>query len=366
MKRKKKKRRRANDCAQSLTLQILAPRAHGRAPLPPRANSWWSCIIEGVHGSPARSPTRAAHARIFLPPMDDDPPSTTPWPLTAPTVSTELLQAVGTAAALWAVVAALAAVARRLVLSSRQATPSPQRRPSSGRYGLLDAEDDDDDAFDDALDDGKPTPSPGRVGALRSPSPPSTARCVGELQRTPAYAAYLRSRGLTYRDVAATRRRLDLFAELRVRDAPSFAALVGRRPAAYESAVAPRASLALDWALGAGAGAFAGILTIWRELDVPPALRVATAVSAAVSAAAAVAGRSPVPDLWWESMATGGRAPGVRALAALTVDALYGAATLGVGAIVTLVARLTTRASLGDRLAGVRLVVERRREVEVG
>ena len=297
--------------------------------------------------------------------MDDDPTSTTPWSLTAPTVSTELLQAVGTAAALWAVVASLAAVARKLV-PSRRATPSPPRRASSGRYGLLDTEDDYDDAFDDALDDGKPTSSPGRVGALRSPSPPSTARCVGELQRTPAYAAYLRSRGLTYRDVAATRRRLDLFAELRVRDAPSFAALVGRRPAAFESDVAPRASLALDWALGAGAGAVAGILTIWRELDVPPALRVVTAASAAVAAIAAVAGRSPVPDLWWESVATGGRAPGARALAALAVDAGYGAATLGVGAIVTLVARLTTRASLGDRLAGVRLVVERRREVEVG
>jgi lysylphosphatidylglycerol synthetase-like protein (DUF2156 family) len=108
------------------------------------------------------------------------------------------------------------------------------------------------------------------------------------------------------------------------------------------------------------------LLTVWGELNVPPAVRVVAMTSIAVATLTALRARSPVRDLWWEDAKTGARASGARALAAVAADAAYGTATLGVGSLITLAARVATRRSLGDRLAGVRLVRERRGEVEVG
>jgi hypothetical protein len=306
--------------------------------------------------------------------MDDDDAPSTAWPLGAP--APDLLPAVGAACGLWLAGAVVAAVLRRLLppasakagAAATATSPSPPRRPGSGRYGLTGDDDDEDDDDGDRFASCSRSPSAAPPGppTRRSSTPPSTARFVGELQRTPDYAAYLRSRGLTYRDVAASKRRLDLYRDLRANDAAAFRALLpAPPPPSFDTLPAPRLALLADWAAGGGAGAVAGLLTVW-PLGVPPAVRAAAAAAWLASLVAALRCRSAVPGLWWEDGATGVRPRGARPAAALIVDAVYGAATLGVGAVVTAVARATTRASLGDRLVGVRLVRERRGRVEVG
>lgn len=299
--------------------------------------------------------------------MDDEPGPPGPWPLGDAALTADLAPAIAAAAtigaAVWAMVAMSSAVAGcgRRRGEKKKDEPSDRRASTrGGRYGLV-------APVDGSESESETGSSPRRAAAPScddDDTPPPTVAAVNALARSPAFAAHLRARGMTYQSVAEVRKRLDLYRGLRAADAAAFRALVDRPPAAFETEPAPRLALILDWFLGPGAAAAAALLCAW-PLALPTTVRAGATVLAALSALTAARSRSLMPGLWWEATATGTRAPGLRVIAAFLLDAFYSAATLGAGAAVALAARSARGPTLGEYAAGVALVRERRTPTEV-
>lgn len=316
------------------------------------------------------------------------------------------------------------------------------RPTASGRYGLLDADqndrgsagyDNDDDDYASDPDDSATTlasrkqeaaaaalfrnPRRRNVAGLlfgqasvvsgqkqqQQPMPASPSQepssssslHVARLEASPEFKTFLRSRGLTPEHAAAARRRLGAYRELREADPPSFRTLLlsssssKKKSDEIEQGVeaVPLSALELlvDSAAGAGCGALA--LLWWSRVAVswlsssssplfsggiPPLLAACTALAAAGLASAALLGRPLALSVlfsgrgyWWEDKETGTPSDNKKAALAFLLDsAAFGAGTLGIGCVAGLMARCLglggERSSLGERVAWVRLVKERR------
>ena len=64
-------------------------------------------------------------------------------------------------------------------------------------------------------------------------------------------------------------------------------------------------------------------------------------------------------SVWYEEMKWGHRASAVRAVLANVLEVVYVVGTIGTGAIVSLVMRWKGGQSVGEKIAGVRIVVEK-------
>jgi hypothetical protein len=332
-------------------------------------------------------------------------------------------------------------------------------RPASGRYGLLDADDDENDRGSAGYDnDGEeddyasdpddsattlasrkeeeaaaaplppPLPNPRNVAGLLFrqasvvsgqkqqqepvPASPSQERSsssssslhVARLEASPEFKTFLRSRGLTPENAAAARRRLGAYRELRAADPPSFRTLLLSSSSSMSQRISiergveavPLGALELlvDSAAGAGCGALA--LLWWSRValswlssssssgsssslplsgGIPPLLAASTALASAGLASAALLGRplalsvlSSGSSYWWEfsrGERRGTPSDNMKAALAFSLDAAaFGAGTLGLGCVAGFLARFLAvgaeRSSLGEKVAGVRLVKERR------
>ena len=230
----------------------------------------------------------------------------------------------------------------------------------------------------------------------------SSSLHVARLEASPEFKTFLKSRGLTAEHAAAARRRLGAYRELRAADPPSFRTLLLSSAASssrqgntiekgVEAVPLSVPELLVDSAAGAGCGALAllwwySVFVSWFSSPssspfssfnggIPALLAASTALSLAGLASAALLGRPFALSLlfsskkyWWED-SRGERAAtpsrGRKAALAFSLDAAaFGAGTLGLGCVAGALARCLSagreRSSLAERVAGVRLVKERR------
>lgn len=194
-----------------------------------------------------------------------------------------------------------------------------------------------------------------------------TQREVRRLQESPQFKEWCRSKGYTPRDLEAKASRLRLYRRLRDLHESSFWLLCRRDTlTALETTNPPVSVLLLEYVASVVHGllALAAVLYCWKYRPAPVVLAVLLWAAWRLALRQWLAGRPAAAswfDVWFADVQWGHGAGLARALLAVGVELLYVMVTLGVGAVVSAAWRCgPSRQSVGERLAGVRVVQERR------
>lgn len=254
---------------------------------------------------------------------------------------------------------ASSAVTRNLIANSKGATDINGWRTFSpgAHYGLAVGEAGSSDADEAAEDD-------------------ITCRELRRLQQSPDFQAWCRRRGMTLRDLEATSSRLTLYRRLRTLHPASFWVLCRRDTLTGLETVHPGAVTSVSEHLVSTTltvtACGAAFWAVWHPVGsgAVPAVWAVAAWAWCVCVASWWSGRpaaGPVFEAWYEDVAWGHRAPAWRAALAAVLDAVYAAGTLGLGALlsVTLRCKGPEYQTIGERLVGVRMVLERQVRLDV-
>lgn len=222
--------------------------------------------------------------------------------------------------------------------------------PSTPRYGLALGEtvsnDDDSDAeIEDDL----------------------TARELRRLQQSPAFHAFLRNRKLTGCDLESVYSRLRLYKRLKHLHPASFWMLCSPHSLIFfESSDPGILTLTTEYIVSSfiNCAAFAAIVwCVWIGIT---ALYWISCIAAVwlLCLHTWLQGRPSSGPLlsscWYEDLIWGHPAPALRAALAQMLETVYLIGTLGTGAVVSLLMRWKTGQSVGEKMAGVKLVVEKK------
>jgi hypothetical protein len=199
-----------------------------------------------------------------------------------------------------------------------------------------------------------------------------TARELRRLQQSPAFHAFLRNRKLTGRDLESVYSRLRLYKRLKHLHPASFWMLCSPHSLIFFETTAPGLlTLITEYLLSSliNCAAFAAVAwCVWIQ----------TKAWYWVACIAAVClfcihtwlqGRPSAGrflSAWYEDLLWGHAAPVLRVALAQLLETVYLLGTVGTGAVVSLLMRWKTGQSVGEKIAGVKLVVERKVRLDDG
>jgi hypothetical protein len=222
--------------------------------------------------------------------------------------------------------------------------------PSTPRYGLalgetVTGDDDSDDEIEDDL----------------------TARELRHLQQSPAFHAFLRNRKLTGRELEGVYSRLRLYKRLRNLHPASFWMLCSPHSLIFFESTEPGSfTLIVEYILSSliNCTAFAAVSwCIWIQADIHYWIGCLVAVWVCCFHNSWLRGRPTGGRLlssWYEDTTWGHAVPATRAALAQILETVYLLGTVGSGAVVSLLMRWKTGQSVGEKIVGVRLVVEKK------
>lgn len=227
-------------------------------------------------------------------------------------------------------------------------TPSPYFSPGT-HYGLAVGEAGDDHSDSDTDDD-------------------ITTRELRRLEQTAAFQLWCRSKGMTLRDLEATSSRLTLYRRLRALHPASFWLLCRADTRTGLETFDPSiALLAVEYIFSTAITvASLGAVVYCAIKPVEPIYWALCAVGVWAGCLRSWMGGRPTAgpafNVWYSDLEWGHRASSGRCIAASLLEGVYVAGTLGIGAIISLGMRCcgTAGQSVCERIAGVKVVVERR------
>ena len=225
--------------------------------------------------------------------------------------------------------------------------------PSTPRYGLalgetLSADDDSDTEIEDDV----------------------TSRELRRLQQSPSFHTFLRSRKLTGRDLESIYSRLRLYKRLKTLHPASFWMLCSTHSLIYFQSIEPGFfTLILEYFLSSCINCAAFSALAWCIWTTATSVYWISCTIALWSWCihSWLHGRpsaGPLISGWYEDTTWGHGVPAARAALASILETVYLLGTVGSGAVVSLPMRWKTGQSVGEKIVGVKLVLERK--VRVG
>jgi len=194
-----------------------------------------------------------------------------------------------------------------------------------------------------------------------------TARELRRLERSSAFQAWCAARGLSLPNLEDTSSRLNIYRRLRTLHPDSFWLLCRADTRFGFVSIDPGWSvLLLEYVISITVFAAIGLSGYCSLACVHPFHWIGCAAVVWILCLRYwVNGRpsaGPIFDAWYAELEWGHRASAVRCVTASLLEGMYVVGTLGLGAAVSLYMRCcsTSRQSVGERIAGVKLVVERR------
>jgi hypothetical protein len=193
-----------------------------------------------------------------------------------------------------------------------------------------------------------------------------TARELRRLQQSPAFHAFLRNRRLTGRDLEGVYSRIRLYKKLKTLHPASFWMLCSPHSLIlFETSEPGIFTLMTEYFLSSliNSAVFAALAwCIWTQASV-------VYWGVCIGAVWLCCGHNwlqgrPSAGLltstWYEDLIWGHGAPATRAALAQILETVYVLGTVGSGAVVSLLMRWKTGQSVGEKIVGVRLVVEKK------